>query len=354
MTFAAPFPADALRWGLAAGLLAFGLAAPLIHTPLAHAEDAVYQRTAAKGAGPAKWTGTITDYTGRELRIQMASTGKERVFPFDQVTRIETTYTPEQLGADKLLAAGKFELAQAQYVQALRVERRTWVRRQILANLVWCQRALGQWGLAARTFQTLVESDPQTFHFDCIPLVWAPVDITAAVERDATTFLDSQQSALDVLIGASLLVSTPNRERAVAKLGELTQHADQRIAWLAQAQLWRASAVTASPEQLANWDASLVKIPAGLGAGPAYVVGAEWARRKQTDKAALRLMQLPILYPRERQLAARALATTGQALERDGKAEEAVGLYREIVSNFAEVKEAVAEAQGRLAALEAR
>lgn len=322
--------------------------------PLAQAEDAVYQRTAAKGAGPAKWSGVIVDYTGREVRIQLASTGKERSFPFDQVVRIETTYTPEQLGAEKLLAAGKFELALAQYTQALRAERRTWVRRQILADQVWCYRALGQWAFAAKTFQALVDSDPQTFYFDCIPLAWTPIDLTTTLEREATVWLDSQQSALDVLIGASLLVSSPARERALAKLGELTQHADRRIAWLAQGQLWRATAATASPEQLANWDASLDKIPASLGAGPTYVVGAEWARRKQSDKAALRLMQLPILYPRERQLAARALATTGQALERDGKPEEAVGLYREIVSNFADVKDAVAEAQGRLAALEAR
>jgi len=315
--------------------------------------DAVFQRSPTKGGAPARWNGTITEYTGKELRMTLAVGGREQVIPADKIERIETTYTPEQLGADKLFAAGKFEAALAQYANALKsAEKRNWVRRQILAQQVWCYRSLGQLGLAMRTFQALVESDPETPYFDAVPLVWMAGEPPATLERDALTWLESRESALDVLVGVSILMSGPKRARAMERANELLSHGDPRIVWLAQAQLWRGAAATASEQQLQDWDRAIEKIPPTLAAGPLYVVGAEMARRKQGDAAALRLLKLPILFPRERLLSANALMTAGDALQKTNKPEEAAGLFREVLASYGEMSDLKAEASSRLADLE--
>ena len=103
------------------------------------------------------------------------------------------------------------------------------------------------------------------------------------------------------------------------------------VARLASAQAWRAEVVTATDETIAAWRTAIQRMPEPLRAGPSYVLGQALARRGQWDRAALAMLEAPILVPRERELAARALLDAGQALEKSGRAKQAVGLYRELI-----------------------
>ena len=328
-------------------ILGFSLFGPTVSL----AQDAVYQKNSAPGAKPSKWTGQITDYTGRELKLQLSS-GRERVIPAAAVEGIETTYAPAHLAADQLFAAGKFDQALAQYNTALRnEEKRNWVRRQIMAQQVWCYQELGQTLFAVRTFQLLVQSDPETQFFDCIPLAWLPQELPVTLEREAQMWLESRESALDVLIGLSWMMASNQRQRAIARAEELAGHTDARIAWLARAQLWRGQATTADEPRLADWRASLEKIPFPLRAGPTYLLGQELARRQQHDPASLLLLRVPIHYPNQRRLSARCLLTAAQALEKSQHPDESITLYQEVLQRYRDLPDATAEASGRLSSL---
>lgn len=329
-----------VRLSIACGLLLLGGSV--------RAQDVVYQKN--PGGGAAKWTGSIADFTGEKLTLTLNS-GRDRVIPFAQVERIETTYDPEHRTGRDLLDRGQYNEALEHLNKALRSEQRVWVRRQILALQVRAYAALGQTLYAVQTFKALVESDPHTQYFDAIPLLWHSREQSPATEAQAARWLTSEESALDVLLGASLLLSTAQRNECLRQLTKLSAHSDPRIAWLAQGQIWRGSATTAPADTLDRWEASLEKIPPTLRAGPAYVLGRERARRKEYDRAALLLLRVPIQYPEQRLLSAQALLAAGSALQSGGQAVEAAGLYREVLQRFAEFPDLKNEADQRLRAL---
>jgi len=312
----------------------------------ANGQDVVHLKADDSGAGSTKQSGEILDYTGRELRLRL-STGKERTIPAERVASISTKYSPEQIAADALFAKRDFAGALEQYRAALGREKdsREWVRRQILAQIVWCQRSLGQTQQAVSTFLTLIERDPTTQYFDCIPLAWLPAQAPAGFEKKARAWLARDQSAAAQLIGASYLLAT-DRALAVERLQRLANDSDSRIARLAEAQLWRANSFNVPDGELGRRMRGIGNIPAPLRAGPYFSVGSVMAMRRPED-AALVLLRVPILYSRERALSAAALLLAGDCLEKAGQADEAATLYKELVTDHQGAPEAV-DASARL------
>ena len=154
-----------------------------------------------------------------------------------------------------------------------------------------------------------------------------------------------------MLLGASHLLTGPSREAARKMLKRLTASADRRIALLATAQTWRADLVTASDEDIDDWKRTIERMPEPLAAGPSYVLGLARARQRQWEQAALVMMRVPILYPTERPLAARALLEAGSAMSKLGRTSEAVRLYGEVIRQYAEQTHAVALARDRIEAM---
>jgi hypothetical protein len=68
---------------------------------------------------------------------------------------------------------------------------------------------------------------------------------------------------------------------------------------------------------------------------------------RDPDAAALALLEVPLLYPRHRQLAAAALLLGGSCLEQTDRPDQAAGLYRELVDGYEGAPEA-SEARRRL------
>jgi tetratricopeptide (TPR) repeat protein len=232
-----------------------------------------------------------------------------------------------------------------QYSQALSAEQRTWVRRLLLAQIVWCYRNLGDYTTAGERFIALVGSDPHTPYFDAIPLQWTSSETVAAAT--ANGWLSQRGHPATQLLGASHLLSGGFNSTAVATIRELARSTDPRIAALATGQLWRTLLVSAQASDVDRWAEMIEKMPAELQAGPYYVLGSALSRQGQAERAALALLRPPVLYPRERSLASESLLDAAGELARLNQTEDATRLYREVIANYPGTK-AGAAAKSRL------
>ena len=331
-----------MAWAVVVSLLVGSLAAP------AGAEDVVHVASPSSAKGYAEWRGRVVDYSGQGLRMELAG-GLQRDFAADQIVRVQTQYTARHVEADARFAGGEFASASALYGEARGEETRPWVRRLITARLVWCHRSLGDLELAGGEFLLLVRDDPNTPYFACIPLTWIPSEATLNLQRAAREWLRRDEMPAAVLLGAShlLLTAGGSHQAALEKLKGLATNPDTKIAFLALAQAWRTTAITADENRLRQWRDTIERMPEPLRAGPYYVLGRARAQQQQWAGAAEAWMRIPILYPEHRRLAARSLWDAGRSLEKLDQSEPAGRLYRELVSRYPKTASS-AEARKRL------
>jgi len=320
------------------------------------AADVVHFSSPERNSARTRITGEVVDFTGTELRIRVLG-GNERKFSAERVIEIETIRTPEQLAGNALLAEGKYHQALAKLRAGLDddKEQRGWVRREIVTQIVRCYQGLGQTTAAGDTFLNLVRSDPSTRSFDCIPLAWLPAATPAELQSAAQNWLSREESnstaaAAARLLGAGHLLSTPNRDAALAELQRLAGSDDLRIAALAKAQLWNAQLAIADDSDIRGWAIAVEQMPEAIRAGPYFVLGRALARRQRFEQAATALLRVAILYPDERELAARSLVEAGACLAQLHQPQEAIALFREVLEQHPE-SAAAAEAQTRMDAL---
>ncbi len=275
-------------------------------------------------------TGTVLDYTGQTVRVR-TPTGLERSYPSDQVVGVEADRLPDHRQADTLLAAGKVQQASDLYRQAIAQEKRRWVRRRLLVQLIWCDQALGRIESAATRFLALLASDPETPDFGAIPLAWQPSE--QVPRRQAEAWLARTDTPAAMLLAASHLLSSDRRPVALQTLRRLAQDTDRRVALLAEAQTWRTELFRATPQQAEAWARRVEAMPPQLRAGPYWLVGQAWAQAGRHDDAALALMRVPVLYPESRRLAAMALLAAAESLAADGQTKAARRLFREVIDH---------------------
>ena len=327
------------------------LAVAVFWTPAAYCQDTVHVSSSAGSSGYATFTGQVADYSGRGLILDTPDGGR-RTFPAERILRIETYHTQARQDADGLFDKGQFAPAAALYEQAQKEEERPWMRRQIMAQLVWCHRATGQLQVAGKEFRSVVWEDANSPYLSCIPLAWMAGQPSGTLEQSAKAWLNLEGEPAMVLLGASHLLSTAARAVALDRLQRLAATAEPPVNQLALAQTWRASVVTADARQLAAWEDTIRRIPEPLRAGPYYVLGQGWARQRNWEQAALALMRVPILYRRDHVLAARSLLDAGQSLEKLDRRRQAARLYNEVLGDFAQTPSA-AEAHARSEGLKA-
>lgn len=296
--------------------------------------------TAGSESARTTLSGEIVEIAGQTLRIN-TGTSKERAIPLSRVAEISTTSSDRQRAADALFAKRDYRGAVDQYRAALQGDRenRDWVRRQIVAQMVWCYRYLGMDEQAGEYFLILLAGDPTTPYFDAIPLAWRGGEPTPAVEAKAKVWLGRSDSPAAQLMGASHLLNTSENPRMAERLRRLATDRDVRIAWLAEVQLWRTQAVTANDTLCGQWQTAIDAGPEALRAGAYFVLAGAWKNRRP-DTAAITYLRLPVLYPRERALCAASLVEAAAQLEADQKPREAKALYQELLTEYAEQPEA--------------
>ncbi|MEW4563723.1 tetratricopeptide repeat protein [Bremerella sp. JC770] len=297
------------------------------------ADDVVTLRPASPGAEPTKVRGNVIDYTGQVLTLQTAS-GQTSI-PSEKVASVETDYASDVMQGKKLLAEGKSSEAARLFNSAVGGERRPWVQREILALEALALQNAGRYIEAGNTFLKIVAEDPQTIHFDALPLAWFSLPPHFERDRAARTWLE-MPSPYAQLLGASWLLSTSDRSQAIQVLGNLRRSKIPQIALLAEAQLWQTKIVTASQANVQQWqrqlDAGILR-GAEL-AGPLLVVGKAWRQLDNDQQAALTLMRPPILYPNVRPVAAECLLQAGRSLERAGESDEAARVLHEAIDQY--------------------
>lgn len=313
----------------------------------ASAADRVFLKTQS-GLGESRVVGEVEEFTGDQLVLRHPG-GRQQTFKSDRVLRVESDWSaPHQLALASF-QRGRYQESLAEYLQALRVEKRKWVQRQQLAKITWCYRNLGQIEQASASFLALYRSDATTLHFSAIPLVWAGGPPDAAVERRAGTLLADAKQPAGQLIGASWLLTTARRPEVLQTLRRLTNAADARIIFLAEAQTWRTQLATLTDADVLRMQTRVEAMPQAIRGGPYFLLGTAHARRGQPARAALAFLRIPINFPEDRLLAAQALLATGSELETINRSGEARGLYREIIVDYADTPLA-AIAQKRFAA----
>jgi tetratricopeptide (TPR) repeat protein len=233
----------------------------------ASAQDRVTYSTGRDDSGRATVSGTIVDYTGVQLTLRSAGGGEQSI-PAARVVTVQTQWPPSKLAGDRLLAEAKFDEALQAYVAALRDEPRIWAQRQMLADSLSCLKALGRIEPAGEAFLRLVQSDPETLWFGRIPLNWQLVQPSSQLEQRANLWLQTTDSEIAQLIGASWLLATRHRAAAMDVLQRLAARGERRVASLATAQLWRTRTATWTKR---NWRAGTgwwKRCPAKSAPGP--------------------------------------------------------------------------------------
>lgn len=314
------------------------------------AQDTIILAPRADGAGRIVMTGRVVDYTGATITYE-TNRGDKQSLPGKQVLEIKSTWIAPHLEGDTAWDRRDFATAVQAYQTALPAEPRRWAKRLIASRLVAALAENDRWESAAEQFLALVREDPATPYFATIPLPWTTPTVGPSLEAKARTWSDDRTSSIAALVGSSFLLSTAARSDGLRRLNELKLDADPRIAKLAEAQLWRVASVTAEPGTIADWESAVEKLPAELRAGPSFVVGKAWSSHNESERAALMLLRLPILYAdHQPRLAAEALFSGGQQLERLARPQQAAALYHELVRDYPETT-AAATAKARLTEL---
>lgn len=282
---------------------------------------------------PTQVRGTIVDFSGQSLVLQTA-TGQTSI-PSDKVRSVQTDYGPSYQQGLKHLSAGQTSEAIRSFQAAVAAESRPWVRREVLANAAIALQNAGRIVDAGNTFLKIIEEDPQTIHVEAIPLAWFSLPPDFERDRAARIWLE-MPSPYAQLLGASWLLGTSDRSKAIEALGNLRRSKLPSIALLAEAQLWQTKIVTAGADDVSRWEKQLAAgiLRGAALAGPTLVVGKAWRQLDNDEQAALTLMRPPILYPTHRPVAAESLLQAGRSLERSGKFADAQRVVNEVLRDY--------------------
>lgn len=294
-------------------------------------------------------TGTILDFTGKELTLK-STTGREELLPFERVLEVHTDWPAGLKAGEQRLAEQNLDAAITALREAKRQENRAWVLRRIMARLVACYAESGRFDLAGEEFIGIAGSDPDTSYFEVIPLAWRTRQPESALETRAKTWVKNDRSPIAQLLGASWLLPTAERATSISVLQKLTSTASPRIALLSETQLWRTKIVTARDADLVLWKQQLDRLPQESRATAWYILGDGLSRLKQHEDAALAYLHPPLEHAVCRWLAADGLLAAGKELQAVERPQDAARLFREIVAEHAG-QPAATEAGARLAQL---
>jgi tetratricopeptide (TPR) repeat protein len=308
-----------------------GLLAPRLLAQAQPMGDVVIILASAEGARTIVKTGTVLDWTAKELRLRTAL-GLEETIPAASVQEVQTHWPPSCDQARRLREAGRLDDAILAFQQAWREETRPWAKRQVLAELSSTLLEAGQIDQAGERFLNLAAGDLATRHVEMVPLPWRAMALDGAARERAAAWLAQRQQPLARLLGASWLLST-RRTEAIATLEEL-QRVEGPVAQFATIQLWRARLPTASTAEAQAWQQALEQMPLGVQPVGWYVLGDLLARHDQPSAAARSYLKIPILFRSQRAMAADALLAAAQQLEKMQRRDQARKLYRELIRDF--------------------
>ena len=320
----------------------FFLALVAIPLPFGCAQDEVQLRQADESL--VVRTGLVIRYDAEELVLRSAE--REQTFPSDRVVGVASPWDRLALPAEQLFQSRQFESAYGEFGKGNEAATPAWFRQRLLAGRVRAARELGSWFQAVTAFVELYQADPQSRFASTVPLAWSPSRPDPQLEKQIEQLLKSKQPIYQ-LLGASHGLAGLQRETAVATLKQLARDIDPIVARLAECQLWRLETQVPPAAILEEREQKIRQLPEPWQAGPWWLLGNQWAA-EDPEKSTLILMRIPILYPDQFQLSARALLAAGDRLNQLGRSDEATTVWHELVDRHEGTPEARA-ARERLA-----
>lgn len=298
------------------------------------AEDTVQARGAE--GGKAVHRGEIVQYDERGVSLKLAN-GKILNFEPSRIIAVLTKFSTAHQTADEAMQQRDYARAATFYERALAEEKRLWAQRRIRSGLVVALRRSDQLRRAGEEFLQLAADRTDAEIMAIAPLIWLPNEtIPPDAVQTAQRWSNDQERPLAMLLAASWLLGTDEREKAGDILGQLETHTEQRIGWLARAQTWRTKLATAPRDEIDRFRDLIQKMPEGIRAGPQYLLGRAYEAKGAPVDAALALLWVPFVYESQDRsdLAADALLRAGQASERAGLPSDAQKIYREVVEKY--------------------
>ncbi len=288
------------------------------------------------GNGELAAKGIVFDYTGEFLQLGSLISDNVRRIPSARIVRVETPQTPAHISGTDFFNNREYNKAKEAFRAALKLETREWVQREILASMVRCELAVGNYATAGERFRSIVESDPETFHYYLIPLNWANQELSVAILNEARKWLKHSEASIRLLAASWLIFDPQSQGMARKELRRLLRNPRPRIHALAEAQSWR---IRVAEEELGStdlnlWSERMHQMPDRLLGGPYFVLAEVQWKQRQNEQAAISFLWTPMLYDHDQFLAAGACWNAAQALQQIGQNGEARLLAAEVVSRF--------------------
>ena len=286
--------------------------------------DTVWVRK--EGRGPVARKGTIVDRRRDYLLLERIAGRPEKIME-TQIDRVEYQRSALQERADALFDAMQYADALPALEQAIEVESRDWVRRELLARRCRALRNVGRMTEAAETFRQLMALDATRYHLNAAPLRWKMRLPDAAMQNWGTQHLSSDEPAVR-LVAASWLLSGPHRAEAVAALKQLELDHDSQLARWAAFQHQRALLVQWDEATATRYAARIRKLDESLRAGPCFLVGTAFGRLKRNESSIEWLLRVAMLYPHDVEIAAESLYRAGDAAMAVGRPGDARRMWQ--------------------------
>ncbi|MFK7778188.1 MAG: tetratricopeptide repeat protein [Gimesia sp.] len=279
---------------------------------------------------------TILNFTHSNVKVKLHPSGKMKTYPSAHIVKVHTPQTKQYQQGLKELQAGQFDKAITAFSEALNIENRSWVRREILALMIKAALSQEDTLKAAIRFQMMVENEPDSRHFELIPLDWTIKESNSPAHNSARRWLiDSDE--IKQLMGASILLTDPDyRGQAEATLRSLATSPDINVQQLARTQLWRIRlrADDLSHLELQRWERNLNQVPEHLKAGPYFLLGTGYAMLERHGQAVGSFLWVPLAYDSNPQLSALANLKAAESLLALGQKANALRLYQETIARY--------------------
>jgi len=223
-----------------------------------------------------EWTGVLVEWDPKKITLVRRNGTGTTTLPGDHAISVEAGWKLEEFAnVHRLWVAEKHAEVLRDGQAALKLTGAPrWQQRLIVAEMVQSACHLGQWQVAGTVFSYLIQDEPPALLFATIPLPWSDEALTAGttLREAALKWLDDPSLAMQ-LLGASWLLGTNQRERAIGVLQRLAASESTLLSGYARAQLWR----TVPPDAIlsshyADWVAQRDALPLVAQAGPTMLL----------------------------------------------------------------------------------
>lgn len=301
-----------------------------------YADDTVIHQNSTTGRYT-KSTGTIENYSRNELLLRTSS-GNILSINTDNIIEVVADRPASYSESELRMKNQEFEKALPLFEQALVQAPDGWIKHEILARQVECLINLNRVDEAAVRYIQLIQLEPKTAFYDCVPLVWTSVDLSSRTQQLAQTWIRQQKYPYAALLGASLLLTSDKKTEAQTALNALTKSEDADVAALAQMQLNRLSLTPMTETQLNNLEKKVDALPKSLQFGPRFVLAQLWSRSSaeeiKTDKAALNYLQCAVNPRTPVELQARSFYSAGTTLLTAQRRDEAFRIFNRLIEKY--------------------